>query len=43
MEFKPEPNGRNGSGTIEWVLAKRKGRKGSEAAKEVEMEMHFVV
>ena len=43
VEFKTEPNGRNGSRTIEWVLAKRKGRKGSEAAKEVEMEMHFVV
>ena len=40
-EFKTEPNGRNRSRTIEWVLAKRKGRKGSEAAKEAEERNAF--
>ena len=43
VEFKIEPNGRNRSRTIEWVLVKRMGRKGSEAAKEAEDGNAFVV
>ena len=41
VEFKTEPNGQNGSRTIEWVLGKPKGRKGSEAEKEVEKRNAF--
>ena len=44
VEFKTEPNGRNGSRTIEWVLEKQKGRKGEGNGKEEERKKcNFVV